>query len=139
MSYGIIFWGNSYDSIKIFRMQKRVIRIIMGHGNRDCCRNLFNELKILPFISQYIFSLLVFVVNNRDQFLINSEMHSINTRQGSNFHLPPANLDIYHKGVHYSGIKVYKSLPSSIKNLFHNPKTFKMALKKFYIQTPSIH
>jgi hypothetical protein len=68
MGYEIIFWGNSYDSIKIFRMQKRVIRMIMGHVNRDCFRNSFKELKLLPFISQYIFSLLVFVVNNRDQF-----------------------------------------------------------------------
>jgi hypothetical protein len=88
-------------------MQKRIIRIIMGHGNRDSCRNSFKELKILPFISYYIFSLLVFMVNNRDQFLINSEIHSINTRQGSNLHLPLANLDTYQKGVHYSGIKSF--------------------------------
>jgi hypothetical protein len=27
MSYGIIFWGNSTDSIKIFQMQKRAIII----------------------------------------------------------------------------------------------------------------
>jgi hypothetical protein len=128
MSYEIIFWGNSYDSIKIFTMQTRVI--IMGHGNRDTCRNSFKELKILPFISQYIFSLLVFVVNNIDQFLINSEIHSsINTRQGSNLHLPLVNLDIYQKGVHYSGIKVFNSLPSSIKVFFDNPKTFKMVFK----------
>jgi hypothetical protein len=43
MSSGIIFLGNSYHSIKISRMQKRVIRIIMGYGNRDSCRNLFKE------------------------------------------------------------------------------------------------
>jgi hypothetical protein len=30
MSNGIIFWGNSCQSIQIFRMQKRVIRIITG-------------------------------------------------------------------------------------------------------------
>jgi hypothetical protein len=41
MSYGIIFWGNSYESVKIVRMRKKVIRIIMGHGNRDSCRKLF--------------------------------------------------------------------------------------------------
>jgi hypothetical protein len=99
-------------------MQKRVIRIIMGHGNRDSCTNLFKELTILPFTSQYMFSLLVFVVNNRDQFLMNSEIHSINTRQGSNLHLPLANLDIYQKGVPYSGINVFNSLPSSIKVFF---------------------
>jgi hypothetical protein len=96
-------------------MQKRVIRIIMGHGNRDSCRNLFKELKLLPFISQYIFSLLVFVVNNRDQFLIISEIHNINTRHGSMHHLHLANLDIYQKGVHYSGIKIFNSLPCNIK------------------------
>jgi hypothetical protein len=131
MSYEIIFWGNSYDSIKFFWMQKRVIRIIMDHGNRDSCRNSFKELKILPFISQYIFFLLVFMVNNRDQFLINSEIHSINIRQGPNLHLPLANLDIYQKGVHYTGTKVFNSLPSSIKVFYDNPKTFKMVLKMF--------
>jgi hypothetical protein len=71
------------------------------------------------------------VVSNRDQFLINSEIHSVNTRQGSNLHLPLANLDIYQKGVHYSGIKVFNSLPSSIKVFLDNPKTFKRVLKKF--------
>jgi hypothetical protein len=30
MSYGIIFWGNSTESIKIFKMQKRVTRIILA-------------------------------------------------------------------------------------------------------------
>jgi hypothetical protein len=30
MSYGIIFWRNSTDCIKIFKMQKRAIRIITG-------------------------------------------------------------------------------------------------------------
>jgi hypothetical protein len=88
-------------------MPKIVIRIIMGQANRDSCRNLFKELKILPFVSQYIFSLLIFVVNNSDQYLINSEIHSINTRQGCNLHLPLAHLDFYQKGVHYSGIKVF--------------------------------
>jgi hypothetical protein len=101
----------------------------MDHGNADSCRNSFKELKILPFISKYTFSLLIFMVNNSDQFLINSEIHSINTRQGPNLHLSLANLDIHQKGVHYSGIEVFNSLPSSIKVFFDNPKAFKMVLK----------
>jgi len=32
MSYGIIFWGNSSHSSVIFRMQKKVIRIILDVG-----------------------------------------------------------------------------------------------------------
>jgi len=40
---------------------------------------LFKKLQILPLKSQYLLSLLIFVVNNRDKFLINSEIHNINT------------------------------------------------------------
>jgi len=46
ISYGIIFWGNSSHSIQVLRMQKKAIRIIMGCGNRESCRNLFKESKI---------------------------------------------------------------------------------------------
>ena len=63
MSYGIIFWENSSHSSVIFKMQKRVvIRVIMGCGYRESCRELFKELKILPLSSQYIFTLLLLVV-----------------------------------------------------------------------------
>jgi len=67
-----MFWGNSSHSSIIFKMQKRVIRIIMGYGYRESCRELFKQLKILTLSSQYIFSLLLFVVNNRDYFVSDS-------------------------------------------------------------------
>jgi len=44
MSYGIMFWGNSPHTHIIFKMQKRVLRIIVGAGYRDSCRELFKEL-----------------------------------------------------------------------------------------------
>jgi hypothetical protein len=87
MSYGIILWGNSSYSSAMFKMQKRVIRIMMGCGYRESCRELFKELKILPLSSQYTFSLLLFVVNNRDYFVSNSAYHSNNTRQRNYLHL----------------------------------------------------
>jgi len=64
MSYGIMFWGNSAHTHIIFKMQ-RVLRIIVGAGYRDSCRELFKELKILTLSSQYILSLLLFVIQNR--------------------------------------------------------------------------
>jgi len=54
-SYGILFWGNSPHSPIIFKMQKRVLRILVGVGYRDSCRELFKEQKILTLTSQYIF------------------------------------------------------------------------------------
>jgi hypothetical protein len=43
-------------------MQKRAIGIITGSKNRDPCRDLFKNWKILPLRSQHILSLLLFVV-----------------------------------------------------------------------------
>jgi hypothetical protein len=58
MTYGLLFWGNSLDSIKIFRLQKKIIRNMMGSRSRDSCRKLFFNLEMLPLPSQYNFSLL---------------------------------------------------------------------------------
>jgi len=54
--------GNSPHSNSIFKLQKKIIRIIMDVGIRDSCREFFKTLNILPLISQYIFSLLLFVL-----------------------------------------------------------------------------
>jgi hypothetical protein len=54
-----LFWGNSPHSPVIFKMQKRVIRTLMGIGYKESRRGLFKDLKILPFASQYILSLLL--------------------------------------------------------------------------------
>jgi len=74
VNYRIIFWGISSYSNSIFKLQKRSIRIIMGVGIKYSCRKFFKILNILPLISQYIFSLLLFVVNNKNQFQMNSEL-----------------------------------------------------------------
>jgi hypothetical protein len=121
MAYGIIFWGNSTNNSKIFTIQKRAIRIIMGRKSRDSCRNIFKELKILTFISQYIFSLLLFVINNKNYSITNLENHSIHTISSNNLHVPQANLAIYQKGVYYAGVKVFNNLPQDIKNISDNP------------------
>ena len=100
ISYGIIFWESSSQSGDIFQIQKRTIRIIMNSNKNASCWQLFKELNILPIHSQYIHSVHLFVIKNRDQFLFNSQVHEINTRQASNLYLPSTNLAIYQKGVY---------------------------------------
>jgi hypothetical protein len=70
MPYGIIFWGNSTYSNLIYKIKKRTVRIIMKARNTDSCRPLFRLLNILLFYSQYIFSVSMFVVKNRDIFIL---------------------------------------------------------------------
>jgi len=93
--YGIIFWGNSSHSEKIFKIQKIIIRIIMNSSKNASCQQLFKDLNILPIQSQYIFSILSFVTKNKDQFLSNSQVHKINTRQTSDLYVPTVNLTVY--------------------------------------------
>ena len=65
----------------------------------DSCRELFITLEILPFYSQYIFSLLLYVAINKHLFTNDSEVHNHNTRTANNFCLPITNLTKYQKGL----------------------------------------
>jgi hypothetical protein len=115
LAYGIIYWGNSHFSNSIFKVQKRIIRVITGAGRYDSCHELFRKLEILPLQLQYIFSLLVFVIKNKSYFTANSDIHDINTCFNQDLHLPASNLTLVQKGVIYSGSKIYNQLPLNIK------------------------
>ena len=116
MSYGLIFWGNSTHGYYIFKLQKRIINIIMGARFRDSCRELFKILTMLP--SQCIFSFAMFVVNNKGLFMENSELYNVKTRNNSNLYQPSSHLTISQKGPYCIGIKVYtyNILPLQKKN-----------------------
>lgn len=133
MSYGIIFWGNSSGQAKVFRAQKRAIRIICGVNSRTSCRGLFKELGILTTASQYIYSLMKFVIKNISFFQTNSSVHGINTRNKNNFHKDLKSLTLAQKGVHYSATHIFNNMPAAIKNLTHNKVQFEKSLKDFLV------
>jgi hypothetical protein len=133
MSYGVIFWGNSCVSNDIFRIQKRIIRILNNKSKHDSCRHLFKQLQILTLPSQYIYSLLIFVVKNRDLFSFNLEIHNLNTWYKNNLHFPLTNLTMVQKRVLYSGSRVFNYLPLQIKSLSGDLKSFKRKLKNFLL------
>jgi len=134
MSYGIIFWGNSHHCNSIFKIQKRIIRIITNTGSRDSHCQLFKQLQILSLPSQYIFSLLVFVNKNRGLFLSNSELHDLNSRFNCNLHLSSTDLILVQKGVLCAGSKIYNHLPSNIKVLLNDAKCFKLTPKSYFTE-----
>lgn len=70
----------------------------MDARTRDSCSQIFKILKLLPLQSQYILLLVIFVVNNKDQFQVNFEIHGINTRNNSNLFQPWTYLTVYQKG-----------------------------------------
>ena len=80
----------------------------------------------LPLTSQYMLSLLMFVVQNKNFFLTNNESHNIDTRQRNNLYLPQANLTIYQKRAYYSRIKIFNNLPLEIKIFSDKQRSLKL-------------
>jgi hypothetical protein len=70
---------------------------------------------------------------NRGLFKLNCDVHNIQTRQKVDLHTPSSKLTLFQKGVQYSGSKIFNHLPSSIKDLSNDVKSFKVALKNFLL------
>jgi hypothetical protein len=77
MNYGIILGGNSSYNNTIFKLQKRIITIVLGARARDSSREYFKELNILPLQPQYTLKPVHFVIHNKNQFAANFEIPSI--------------------------------------------------------------
>jgi hypothetical protein len=71
------------------------------------------------------------VINSRQHFEVNTEIHNINTGTKFDLHYPSAHLAVFQKGIYYAGIKVFNNLPIAIKGLSHNIKQFKLELESF--------
>ena len=68
MVYGIIFWGKSIDSNKVFLQQKRIVKIILGINPRSTFKPHIITLVIMAIPSLYILSLMELLVNNLAYF-----------------------------------------------------------------------
>ena len=82
--------NKTYHGIQVFRMHKYIINIMFSCKDNHVDTYSENE-KYCPYhlniyIYIYIYSVLLFVINNRNQFIINSEIHRIYSRQFNNFH-----------------------------------------------------
>ena len=73
---------------------------------------------------------MLFMIQNKNQFIASSEIYSVDTRQHTNFHQPTLNLTNYQKGIYYSGVRVYNNLPPRINDISDDPKNFKLQLKQ---------
>jgi hypothetical protein len=131
MTDGIIFWGNSHFSIKIFKLQKKLVRIMTNLGPKDSCRGLFKKMKILPFYSQYIYFMLIHIINNMQWYPMNKDIHNYNTRNNANLHPRNINLTKFQKGAHDMGTGLYNHLLTNIKGLGSDLKLLRSALKGF--------
>jgi hypothetical protein len=55
LSYGIIFWGNAPHNENIFKIQKRILRVMTDSGRLDSCRGLFKIAHVTITVSIHFF------------------------------------------------------------------------------------
>ena len=90
-------------------------------------------MEILPLYSHYMFTLLMYVVNNKHLFTTTLAVHNHNNRSATNFHLPTTNLTKYQKGAYYTGVKIVNYLPAHIKNVANEIQVFKKNFQRLLL------
>ena len=88
-------------------------------------------MEILPSYSQYVFSLLLYMVNSKHLFTKILEVHNHGTRSANNFPLHFNNLTNHQKGDHHAGIKIFNNLPIHLNCVVNDIQILKLALKRF--------
>jgi hypothetical protein len=92
---------------------------------------LLGTLNILPFYSQYMYSLLL-VAKCASKFVINHDIYTMNARQSTNLYLPSVNHPNVKKVLNM-GIKIVNYLPWHIRKLLYDVNKFKVVTKKFFM------
>jgi hypothetical protein len=133
MRYDIILWGGDNESNKIFKLQKKVLRINSGVSNCTSCRQLFKDYNILTLSSLYILDVICFIKKYKDFMAKNLGIHNHNTWRKQNLHIQHCNTVLFKKSVIIMGIGLYNKVPNQIK-LKENFNSFKKDLKSVLLK-----
>jgi hypothetical protein len=123
--YCLQAWGNTYVTTlyPLLKLQKRIVRILVGARKYAHTHDLFVSLKILTipklyhyfigiFMYKYIKGMLPAVFN--DYFIYNRDIHGYNTRQRELFHPPLPRSELTYRSLNYMGAIIWNHLSSTI-------------------------
>jgi len=117
--------------IRVFALQRRVVRVLGGLGYREDARQKFVELRLMTLPSKYIYLSVLYVRHNLREFNLVSDVHDHGTRNNNNIRLPFLRLSHSRNAKNYYGPLFYNHLPKTLKQL--NDKQFLASLKKILI------
>ena len=144
LNYCITTWGGTSQStlLPLFRLQKKIIRIITHSPYNFHTPPLFNDLKILPLEYLYKYNLAItfykiqnhmFSSGTHNLIPINS-IHTHQTRLSSNnnYYQPHNRTRIGQSTYSSQGISFWRKLPNHIK---HSPlNSFKRQIKEYLFE-----
>ena len=140
LSYCIEVWGNACNMYidSLFKLQKKVVRIIKSAPFKAHTDQMFNELNLLKLRQKHLHRTLMFVFSfMRNQlpdafnnfFSRNSEVSTRITRQHGHLYIKVCRTNLYQKTCRMWGAREWNDKAASLdRNCSYN--TFKNLLKK---------
>ena len=138
--YVYVIWANAYQSHldRLYKLQKKIVRIMTFKEYNHSSIPLFDELKMLNVyqINYYTIVILTNQFKNnqlpnslKSIFKTNEDVHNYNTRSTKNLHKPLIKTNLRKLSISYKGIDTYNNLPSDLKRI-QCQSSFKRKLKK---------
>lgn len=115
--YGLQFWGMAPEATRIFLLQKRAIRAMVGLKQDETCKQAFITEKILTLPSMYILTTAKCIHRDRGELHINGETHNYNTRFRNDLQTPYHRLQTTQRFADFWGSKIFNKLPEKVKCL----------------------
>jgi len=132
--YGTQLWGHAHGVDKILILQKKAVRIISSSAASEPCRPLFRQLYIPTVVNIFILESLMYVKENLASLVLNSQIHSHNTRAKDQIHIKYVRLSHTRSTYKSVGISLFNLLDSSAR---HVPtSTFSNTLRDWLLQNP---
>jgi hypothetical protein len=127
LNYGILAWGCACSSYinRIFKIQKRALRIISRSDHRSSTHPLLIRYNALSVKDMYTLELATFMYKHEncilpsvfdDLFTKHSDIHGLNTRNKDHLRLPFVRKVFCEKSIKYAAIKVWNSVDNNIKS-----------------------
>ena len=143
LTYCTEVWGsaNITDLNSLFKVQKRIIRIIVSAKFKEHTGPIFSKLKLLRLSELYEYSIVLFMykyINDmlppifNNIFILNSDIHQYTTRQSEKFRVPKGKLSMSKRSIKYKGVLLWNNISDNIE-YHHGIFTFKKQLKNYLL------
>lgn len=132
LSYAILSWGHSPHASVVFGLQRKAIRTMCGLEYRADVKGYFKQLKILTFPSQYIYSCLLYVRQNFQNYESHNQIHTYKTRYNKHLLIDRTRLQKSRFSLNYYAPKFFNKLNNDVK--LYDTNKFKSHIKKLLVE-----
>ena len=133
LSYGIRLWGSCSQQqfLRVFRLQKKAIRILSKLNYRESCRDAFRKLGLLTLPCLYILEVVLFC-KSKCTLVQGVDIHNYETRGRNNYRLQQHRTRAFANLPKQVGVRLINQLPEVLKNM-QNFNQFKSRLKHLLV------